>query len=187
MQTSWDQLSRYSMGRTNIQIWILSQRSQADRWRLQLKISYGESATISHVGTPSSQKRNYILHFHFYSIQKWKNWKAWPSTFQRQIALYSPGWSVSPLILPPQNLTERSETKLIMIYEYMLGKRTPSAVIPRQSYTQICNFLTKMLPIKFYHKNFPPKQFHRKFLSKLFPQTISLQCFSTDYFGSGYQ
>ena len=98
-----------------------------------------------------------LLHFHFYSIQKWKNCKAWPSTFQRQIALYSPGWSVSPLILPPQNLTERSETKLIMIYEYMLRKRTPSAVIPRQSYTQICNFLTKMLPIKFYHKNFPPK------------------------------
>jgi len=73
-------------------------------------------------------------------------------------------------------LTERSETKLnIMIYEYILGKRTPSAVIPRQSYTQICNFLTKILPIKFYHKNFPPKQFHRKFLSKLFPQKISLK------------
>ena len=157
MQTSWvDQLSRYSMGRTNIQIWILSQRSQADRWRLQLKISYGESATISHVGTPSSQKRNYYTSISIQSKNE-KNWKAWPSTFQRQIALYSPGWSVSPLILPPQNLTERSETKLIMIYEYMLRKRTPSAVIPRQSYTQICNFLTKMLPIKFYHKNFPPK------------------------------
>ena len=68
------------------------------------------------------------------------------------------------------------------IYEYMLGKRTPSAVIPRQSYTKICNFLTKILPIKFYHKNFPPKQFHRKFVSKLFPQTLSLQYFSTDNF-----
>ena len=111
-----------------------------------------------------------LLHFHFYSNQKWKKCKPWPSTFQRQIALYSPGWSVSPLILPPQNLTvtERSETKLIMIYEYMLGKRTPSAVIPRQSYTKICNFLTKMLPIKFYHKNFPPKQFHRKYPPNFF-------------------